>query len=185
VRALEDTAVAFHRACLESEVAYAVIGGFAVSTWGQPRATSDIDALLDVRGPDAIPPLVEKLKAEALSVSAQDLLDALRDGSHVTVFDEETSFHVDIKLARTAHERAQVAEAIQVPFHGAHLRVARAEDTIAYKLRFGSEQDLKDARSILVRRQGALDMARLDGLARRLGVEPVLAQVMREIEEAR
>lgn len=185
MRALEDTAVAFHRACAESGIAYAVIGGFAVSTWGQPRATHDIDALLDVPGPAAVPRIVERLQAEGLSVSAQDLLDALRDGSHVTLFDEATTFHVDVKLARTAQERAQVAEAVQVPFHGAHLRVARAEDTVAYKLRFGSEQDLKDARSILVRRQGLLDMERLQGLARQLGVEAALTRLLGEIEAVR
>lgn len=46
MRTLEDTAVSFHVACHEAGVGYAVVGGFAVSTWGQPRATSDIDALL-------------------------------------------------------------------------------------------------------------------------------------------
>lgn len=120
------------------------------------------------------------MREQGLSVSEDDLRDALRDGSHVSVFDGQTSFHVEVKPARDEDERAQVRDAVDVPFHGASLRVTRPEETVAYKLRFGSEQDLKDARSILVRRRGRLDLTRLRGLARHLGVEDALERALHE-----
>lgn len=181
MRTLEDTAISFARGCRRAGVAYAVVGGFAVSTWGQPRATSDVDVLLDLRSEANVAALVAALGAEGLSVSPRDLIDSLREGGHATVFDEATSFHVDAKLARSSNERAQIADAIDVPFHGDHLRVARAEDTIAYKLSYGTDQDVKDARSILVRQQGRLDAARLEAFAARLGVLPRLRDIEREL----
>lgn len=45
----EETAAAFAAAAAEVGVGYAFIGGLAVTTWGQPRATEDVDCLLDSR----------------------------------------------------------------------------------------------------------------------------------------
>lgn len=85
-----------------------------------------------------------------------------------------------MKPVRGERERAQVRDAVEVPFHGAHLRIARPEETVAYKLRYGSEQDLKDARSILVRRAGQMDLGRLRSVARQLGVEAELDKMLAE-----
>ena len=164
-----ETALAFDRACAAAGVAYALLGGMAVLAWGQPRYTSDVDAMVSLdRG--HIAPLAEALHRQGLKASAHDFEDAFRDRSHVTVFDDRTGFHVDVKLAFTQDERAQVLDARRVPFGGGGLTIARPEDTIAYKLKFGSPQDLADARSILVRQEGRLDLARLESFASRLGV---------------
>lgn len=181
MRTLEDTAVAFARACRRAGIPFAVVGGFAVSTWGQPRTTSDVDVLLHLAHERDVPALVAALSAEGLSASPRDVLDTMREGGHVTIFDEATSFHVDAKITRTPQERAQIADAVEVPFHGDRLRVVRAEDTIAYKLLYGTDQDVKDARGILVRQEGRLDAARLEAQAARLGVLARLRDVERDI----
>lgn len=173
MRPLEDTAVAFDRAARAAGVPYALVGGFAVSTWGQPRATSDVDALI-VLQESAIGPFAAALKKEGLTVSVADLQDVLREGGHVTIFDPESSFHVDAKVTHAASEREQVEQAAEVPFHGAKLRFARAEDTIAYKLLYGTPQDIQDAATILARQEGKLDEARMMALAIKLDVAPKL-----------
>ena len=91
---------------------------------------------------------------------------------------------MDAKVVRTPMEREQVDAGVEVPFHGARLRVARPEDTVAYKLKFGTEQDVKDARSILARQAGRLDERRLGDFAQRLGVAKELERLRDEVERA-
>jgi hypothetical protein len=174
-----ETALAFDKACRGARVPYALLGGMAVNAWGQPRATMDVDAMVVLAEPQA-EGFVAALHAAGLAASAHDFHAAFRDPAHVTVFDDRTGFHVDVKLARTAAEREQVADAVAIPFRDGALVVARPEDTIAFKLRFGSPQDLADARSILVRQAGKLDENRLQAWALRLDVVAALRAVRRE-----
>lgn len=180
MRELEDVALAFDTACRAAGVNYAFVGGVAVLAWGQPRATMDADALVSFQAGDATA-FVQALASQSLQASEDDLRDALKEGSHVTVFDTGSMFHVDLKLARTPEERREVTEAEDVEYGKGRLRVARPEDVIAYKLLFGSPQDLADARSILVRQEKRLRWAELDALSRRLGVRSLLVGVAREV----
>ncbi|HUR70063.1 MAG TPA: hypothetical protein VM370_12530 [Candidatus Thermoplasmatota archaeon] len=181
MRPLEETALAFDRAARAAMVPYALVGGFAVSAWGQPRSTSDVDALVVL--PDAkVESFAAAIRHEGLTVSMADLRDVLRQGGHVTIFDPESSFHVDAKLCRTASEREQVEQAAEVPFHGAKLRFARAEDTVAYKLLYGTPQDVNDAATILARQAGKLDEGRLMSIALKLGVAPALRELEAKVQ---
>jgi hypothetical protein len=174
-REVEEAAAAFARACDQAGVAYALVGGMAVNAWGSPRATRDIDCLLDLpAGRDA--GLTLALRAEEFRADGRDSQQR-EDRSHVSIFDERSSYHIDCKLARSPEERAQVAEACEVPLPKGRVRVARPEDTLAYKVKFGSPQDLADTHSIAVRQAGKLDEERLVALALQLGV----AQQVRDI----
>lgn len=177
-RDVEETACAFGRACDAAAVEYAFIGGMAVNAWGNPRATRDIDVLLDLPGSkDA--ELVHRLRGESLRINPQDLADVRRDPGHVTVFDDEGMFYLDCKLVSTAEERQQVRDALEVRLPRGPVHVARPEDTVAYKLLFGSPQDLADARSIVERQAGKLDPGRLRALAHRLGVAEEVEVLLR------
>ena len=177
---VERTALAFDRACAKAGVAYAYVGGVAVLAWGQPRATSDVDAI--IVAPTAFGPFVEALAREGLVVDPRDLEDARRDGSHVSVFDDATGFHVDCKMVKSDLERGEIARARIVPFEDGRLVVIAPEEAIAFKLKFGSPQDIQDARSILVRQAGRLDMARLRALAETIGVRTALDALVSETD---
>lgn len=169
MRSVEDTAVAFDRACRRAEVAYAFMGGIAVAAWGQPRATTDVDALVALSR-EKVDALRRAVEMEGLRVDPRDMHDALRDGGHVSVFDEQSLFHVDVSLARTGEERDEVARAIDLPFSTGRIRVVRPEDVVAFKVLFGTPKDVQDARSVLARQGSALDDALLRATARRLKV---------------
>lgn len=174
-----EVAAAFDRAARGTTTGYALIGGLAVSAWGQPRATQDVDCLVDL-SPESESAFCRALEAEGFQVSPDDFAAARRDRSHVTVFDRRSSFHVDCKLALSDEEKAQVAAAADVTVPQGRLRVARAEDTIVYKVLFGSPQDFQDVRSILVRQRGRLDLGRLRTLAQRLGVAAKVEEMLRD-----
>lgn len=171
-------AAALDRAASKAGVAYIVVGGLAVSAWGQPRATQGVDIVLDVPA-DRTDPFLAALAREGLVADPQDFRAARSDQSHVTVFDRDSQYHVDCKLARTNDEKQQVQRDVTLELEEGPLRVASAEDTIVYKLSFGSPQDRQDTRSILVRRAGRLDRDRMRALAARLGVEGELDDLLR------
>lgn len=151
----------------------------AVITWGQPRFTADVDTLVQLEHHKHAS-FVAALGAHGLDIDADALEDARNDRSHISVFDRASTFHVDIKLARTAEERAQIDAAHSVSLGDGRLRIATAEDTVAFKLLYGSPQDLQDARSIVWRQGDALDHDRLRRLAARLDVEDRLDALLAE-----
>lgn len=160
---IERMALAFDKACRRAGVTYAFIVGMAVITWGQPRFTADLDTLVQIKATqDAV--FAEALAAEGLR------LDAREDPSHLSIFDKKSQFHLDVKLAITPEEIDQVENARSVILGGNTLRVASPEDTVAFKVAYGSPQDIQDARSILVRQQSRLNLDRLHRTARRLDV---------------
>jgi DNA-binding transcriptional MocR family regulator len=116
-----------------------------------------------------------------LTADPRDLVDALREGGHVTVFHEGSVFWLDVKPARSAAELLEVTDAAEVEIRGQPLRIVRPEETIAFKIAFGSPKDEQDALSILTRQDGSLDEARLTDFALRLGVAEKLRQLRERI----
>lgn len=151
--------------------------------WGQPRATTDVDALTRLERP-RLASFIEALAQEGLTTRLDDLRAAMDEGGHATVFDSQSAYHVDIKPARTAGEIEQVESATEVPFEAGRIRVATAEHTVAYKLLYGSERDLQDAQSILVRLGPRLDRGRLDALVLTLGVADRLRHLEADVRRA-
>lgn len=185
MRSIEDVALSFARACREADVPYAFMGGMAVTFWGMPRATMDIDALLRLT-PHRVEGLVERLRLHGLEASGDDFHAAFSDRSHVTVHDPVSPWHVDVKLALTPEERAEIESAVDVvldpPPAEAEIRVVGQEETIAFKAKFGSPQDMADARSILNRRRAPLDVERLRLVAKRIGVSAQVEALLQESE---
>ncbi|MHB8604733.1 MAG: hypothetical protein ACYDCK_05710 [Thermoplasmatota archaeon] len=181
MRRIEDTAFSFHRACVKARVEYAFVGGIAVLVWGQPRMTADVDALVALDA-NSLEAWVAALRFEGLGADERDLGEAMVDGAHVTIFDNETQFHVDVKPALSADERAEVRDARKVRYEDGVFRVACAEDVVAWKVKFGSPQDLQDARQIVIRQNTALDRAKLRATGIRIGVAPQLEQLLREAD---
>jgi hypothetical protein len=157
-----------------------MIRAFAVMAWGQPRATTDVNVLLALD--DAkVTSLVAALRHEGLSVDPDDLVQAFKEGGHASILDEQSSYHIDVKPARNAQEREQLAHGIVVPFEEGSLRVADAEETIADKLMFESPLDWQDAQSVMARQGERLDTARLSALAVKLGVADKLETLRRRM----
>lgn len=179
MQGVEDAAFAFDRACRAAGVRYAFVGGIAVMGWGQPRATADVDVLIDL-APSQDDAFVAALFKEGLELDPRDLRDARDDRSHVTIHHPPSTFHVDLKLATTPEERDEIAGGVVVELGRGRVVIPSPEQVIAYKLLYGTPQDVADARSILVRQEGRLDLPGLRDLASRLGVAEALAQLLSE-----
>lgn len=150
------------------EINYVIIGGVAVSSWGSPRTTADLDIIVVLKTKN-IDELCRNLEEAGFSVDRNDIEDSFKEKTHFSIFDKYSEYHIDVKGVYSKFDALTVRNKVIVPYEGHNMCIASAEDTIAHKLLFGGYQDIRDAESILLR-QAELDMEYLEELCEELGV---------------
>jgi len=181
MRRIEDVIRDITKILEEERVNYVIIGGIAVVAWGNIRTTRDIDIILYINAKDA-DGLEAALKKEKFSIQAEDIRDALKERSHFTIFDELSEYYIDTKGIYSENDRITLERRRRVSLADLAFFVASPEDTIANKLLFGSEQDVKDAEGIYARQFGNLDMAYLEERCKRLGVYDEFLTMKKRVE---
>lgn len=135
---------------------HALIGGWAVITWGFVRASDDLDLMME---------LPVSRRKELLSALAADYEAEWRDGGQDDPIPglvraaprKEGGFPVDFLIATSSADRAALSRAVEVTAEGVKIPVVRPEDLIAMKLEAGGGQDYEDARRLLSTLAGKLD----------------------------
>jgi hypothetical protein len=148
---------------------YVIIGGFAIAAWGRPRATIDIDVIVDLKE-EKIEAFVGALRRNGFSISAVDVVDAIKNREHFSIFDVDSSYHVDAKGIWGKNEARTLSGRKMIKYEDVGLPISGLEDTIANKLRFGREQDIEDAFSLMIFNRDKLDRAKLEKLCIEVGV---------------
>ena len=182
MRSLEEIVLTLCKFLNEHKIPYALIGGVTLSALGAPRTTHDVDLIVDLKE-NEIAALVKFLKKKKFIADEKELRIALRERSHFTIFDNLSPFRIDLKGIYSARDLNILKKRIAVKYKKVRIWMWCAEDAIGYKLLSGSKQDIKDAKSILARQYGKLDIAYLKNLCKRLGVERKLMKIKREVEK--
>jgi hypothetical protein len=145
---LEVLARGGHDACL--------IGGLAVSRWGEPRATVDVDvSVLAPYGEE------QAVLDTLLSAFRGRLPDARTFAlSHrVVLLESGSGVKIDAALATLAFERDALARASDWAAHPAlTIRTCAAEHLIVYKLVAARPRDIGDVEGIVRRQRTHLDV---------------------------
>jgi len=164
---------AAERALRAARVDHVFVGGIAVMAFGEPRTTRDVDVIAEYRWGD-VPALVKAFRREGFRPSSADFRDSLSDGTHTTIPDARSEYHVDLKPAVRIAAVHAIADRVTVLWKGMSLPMAGPEHTIVMKLVYGSEQDLEDATRIYRRNRVRLDLVRMREFARQQGVGDAL-----------
>ncbi len=183
MRTIEDVVRGISEILLEAGVDYVIVGGVAVSGWGNVRTTRDVDIIMDLREKD-IASLSDALKKEGFDVMADDIRDAMKEKGHFTIFDTRSDYHIDAKGCYGEKEKRSLKEKKAVDLWGIRIFIASPEDTIANKLVFGSEQDIRDAEGIYVRQMEKLDLNYLEEICRKMGVSGDLESLKQRVEKS-
>lgn len=148
---LARSVAALQQRFAEAGVPSAVIGGLAVSAWGEPRLTRDADLKVLARRDER--EHILELLADLTPLHA-DPDEALRRQG-LAFFQDAEGTRIDVMLAETSFDEAAIGRARTVEIQpGLAVRVCSAEDLIVYKLVSTRMQDHLDVEGI-VRRQGA------------------------------
>lgn len=151
---------------------YMVTGSLASSYHGEPRATRDVDIVIDPE-PASLARLVDDLHAAGFYVDRDVALDALARRSQFNAIGPDASkvdfiIRRDRPFSREEFSRRQSADLLGTPGY-----VTTAEDLVLAKLEWaaasGSDRQLSDVAGILAIANG-LDTAYVDRWAAELGV---------------
>ena len=147
-------------------VPYMVIGGFAVTVWGQPRYTADLDLTIHCLVPER--DLIEGL-LDSLTPLVADPLQFVRE-RRVLPARTADGTAVDIVFAGLPYEVAAIERAVPVEVAGYSVRICTAEDLIVHKIISSRPRDREDIRGIVQRRGDRLDRDYLTPIVRELAI---------------
>lgn len=147
-------------------VPYMVIGGFAVTVWGQPRYTADLDLTIHCLVPER--DLIEGL-LDSLTPLVADPLQFVRE-RRVLPARTADGTAVDIVFAGLPYEVVAIERAVPVEVAGYSVRICTAEDLIVHKIISSRPRDREDIRDIVQRRGDQLDRSYLTPIVRELAI---------------
>lgn len=154
-----------------------IIGGIAVSVWGRPRTTLDIDfvVLTDREGLDRFGARAERRGFHVDRQWAE--WNPLARANQLRLI--HRNLRIDLLLPADEHDRHALLRRRLKGWHHSRLWFVTPEDLILQKLKVGRPRDFEDALVIFEMQKGQLDEAYLRRWGRKLGITEELAYVMR------
>lgn len=128
-------------------VPHALIGGWAVITWGFLRASDDFDLLIDLppsKRKELLAALADGYEADWIEGGQDDPIPGM-----LRAKPRGTGLQVDMIQARNATDRAAISAAIDIAVEGMVIPVVPPAELIAMKLEAGGGQDYEDAKRLI------------------------------------
>jgi len=155
-------------------IPHMLTGSIASSWYGEPRATQDLDVVIDPL-PAALDQLVEGLQSDGWYVDHDAALAALSDRSQFNAIGPD-AFKVGFIVR---HDRpfsaAEFDRRLPAELLGTQTFLPTVEDTVIAKLEWAqatdSDRQLRDVRGMLAVAGSDLDRMYVDGWVQRLGLE--------------
>lgn len=164
---------------------YMLTGSLVSSAQGQPRATHDIDVVVDLTG--AVASRIAGAFPEPHYYSDAHAAAEAADGSGMfNIIDNIGGDKIDVwALTDDPFDQSRFSRRVRLEFGGLVAWASTPEDTILMKLRWiarhgGGERHLYDAIAVYEVQGASLDGAYLDAWALREGVGALLARVRAE-----
>lgn len=163
-------------------VGYVLTGSLVSSLQGEPRATHDVDIVIEF-AVDAVDGLASAFGAPRYYLDGLAAREAMRTRGMFNLLDTATGDKVDFwALTDSEFDMSRFARRIRTEAFGVPVYVTTPEDTILQKLKWardsgGSERQLRDAIGVFELQGAALDLTYLEGWAERLGVRDLLEAV--------
>jgi hypothetical protein len=176
------------RALDSAGVGYMLTGSLASSIQGEPRATHDIDLVIEV-DPRVVDALANAFGTDAYYFDDLAARDALGRAGMFNLIDTASGDKIDFwALTDDPFDQSRFDRRVRTGVFGAEICVSAPEDTVLQKLRWSasvgvSERQLRDAAGVYQVQQGALDEGYLDRWAKVLGLEESLSDVRRLAQE--
>lgn len=149
---VEELAAQVIAACEAEGVPHMVTGALAFNLYGVPRATKDVDFVIDVAGGSAIEKLIQRLEP-GIVFGDQVQFDTLTWGRrHIGRAKGDSALQVELfELFDDPFVQEQFHRRRRKPSFQLKLDtwVPTAEDMVVQKIRWGRSKDLDDARDIL------------------------------------
>lgn len=140
------------------KIKYVVLGGVAVSVYGEPRLTGDIDVNI-LLGQNRIPELLKKFKKHGLSPVLARSKKIARETGVIPLRFTRGGFpgRADIIIAQNVLEFNAIKRSRLRKINGMQVKLISPEDLIIHKIASQRSRDFEDLKGILIRQKGKLD----------------------------
>ena len=165
-----------------ADVAYMVVGSLASTYHGEPRATQDVDMVVQLPLAST-PQLIRQFPDDRYYISAEAAFDAVRRRSQFNVIDHETGWKADlVVLKQRPFSQLEFQRRVSAELLGIHLWLASAEDTIVTKLEWssltGSDRQFNDVVGIVSRPDAQLDLNYVNHWCAVLGIADLWTKLL-------
>lgn len=158
------------------KIEYAVSGGVAVSVWGRPRYTADLDIVIKIESREKVEKLAEELlqKFKVGYLDKETVLAAYKDKSEFNLIEPEYGLKADFFVTgQDEHQKLEIGRVIKKKIGNSMIRFISPEDLIIAKLKWyresQSERQLEDIAAVLD--TGGIDQKYLNLWIKKLGLE--------------
>lgn len=169
----------------QNHIDYMVTGSLVSSMQGEPRATHDIDIVVNFSHKE-IPILTNAFIAPDYYLSESAMQEAIERGTMFNILDTIEGDKVDFwMLTDSPFDKMRFSRKQDEEMLGLSLKVSSAEDTILMKLQWaklsgGSEKQFRDALRVYEVQYGNLDMAYLELWVQQLQVDELWYRLKQE-----
>lgn len=169
----------------ELKIDYYITGGFAVSVWGRPRATFDIDIVVKLLAPKVVSLAKDLRRISKYGYIDEDAAqEAINLRGEFNFIDPETGLKVDFWIEKgNTRSKLEFGRRITQKIEKTDIYFISPEDLILNKLDWhqkdNSSRHLEDVGSILKISGKKLDKKYLTSQAKNLGLAEELSKLMR------
>jgi len=169
-------------------IPYMLAGSFASSYHGAPRATQDIDIVVDPTF-ESLDRFLAALQGDDIYLDADVAREEFRRHGQFNVIDGATAWKVDVIFRKArAFSVAEMSRRMPAVVLGIPVFVATAEDTVLAKLEWAklgeSERQRRDVQALLEAKAQALDLAYIEQWLDELGIRASWDGLRREGKSA-
>lgn len=172
--ALDELAIEFSAMLSALEIEHVYVAGYLAILTGRPRATDDIDVIVEPLSKRDVETLVDELRNASYwgpAMPLEDMYGNLTEGTNIWVApDEQMAPHLEVKFPTDKFDRASLANAIDARVGNTMIPIGPLELQIAYKLYLGGQKDLEDATHLYLLFEETLRKSELERWAGELNV---------------
>ena len=171
----------------QNHIEYMITGSVASSLQGEPRATHDLDVVVEVQPQDARA-LLKSFPSPQFYLDAGAITEAIATGGMFNAINLAEGDKIDFwMLTEDEFDQSRFGRRVEEAVFGIRIKVSSPEDTILAKLRWsqlsgGSEKPFTDALRVFEVQAHRLDVAYIRDWAERLSVTELWQRVQREAE---
>ncbi|MBU1599834.1 nucleotidyltransferase [bacterium] len=133
------------------------MGGIAISVWAEPRATYDVDGVVDISDLERF---LQGVLQEGFVYDKSMPVKMIQGMSFITLVypADNNKIYVDLFLAKSQYAKVALARRKEIALNTLRIPVIAPEDLILYKLLSGRDRDIEDVREILLVFKDRLDV---------------------------
>jgi len=171
----------------ENQIDYMITGSLVSSIQGEPRATHDVDILVNITHA-AIPALIKAFRPPDYYISESAIEEAIQHKSMFNLLDTTEGDKADFWiLTDEPFDQSRFSRKYEEKMLGVSMKISAPEDTILMKLRWaklsgGSEKQFTDALRVYEVQYGKLNLSYMEAWSQALHIKEFWERLKQEAQ---